>query len=292
MGGYRHNQVSKMPENTLRTMPIQADELGRERFYGTVVRQWCSGGLRFSESVYPPGAVLNRHSHSHPYFCILLHGGYRETYRRGVRECLPATALLHPPAEEHEDRFLGAGGRIFRFEIVDDQSNLYRACEAFDRPELRSGTVRCVAARLYRESCNPDCFSALAAEALALEIIGEAIREETPRDESGMPRWLINATDMLHEELPDNLTVANIAHVVGVHPVHLSRVFRRRYGCSVGEYTRKWRVEVASRQLATTTSPVAEVAAIAGFADQSHLCRTFKTVSGLTPSEFRAIFHP
>jgi AraC family transcriptional regulator len=72
--------------------------------------------------------------------------------------------------------------------------------------------------------------------------------------------------------------------------VHLSRIFRQRFGCNIGEYARNWRVEAASRQLATSTSPIAEVAAAAGFADQSHLCRTFKTVSGLTPKEFRAIF--
>jgi AraC family transcriptional regulator len=101
---------------------------------------------------------------------------------------------------------------------------------------------------------------------------------------------LVPAIELLHEALPDNLTVERIANVVGVHPVHLARVFRRRYGCSVGEYARNWRVEVASRQLATSTNSIAEVAAVAGFADQSHLCRTFKAVSGLTPNEFRTIF--
>jgi AraC-like DNA-binding protein len=135
------------------------------------------------------------------------------------------------------DHFLDAGGRIFRFEITDSESDLYLTREIWDTAELRNGRVRCLAARLYRESCNPDRFSPLAGEALALEIISEATRH-------------------------------------------------RRYGCSIGEYTLKWRVEVASRQLATSTSPIAEVAAFAGFADQSHLCRTFKTLSGLTPKDF------
>jgi AraC family transcriptional regulator len=147
-----------------------------------------------------------------------------------------------------------------------------------------------LAARLYWESHSPDCFSPLAAEALALEIISEATRNAFKEDKCGTPSWLVQAIELLHETLPDNLTVERIANVVGVHPVHLARVFRRRYGCSIGEYARNWRVEVASRQLATSTSPIAEVAAVAGFADQSHLCRTFKTVSGLTPNEFRTIF--
>jgi len=260
------------------------------RFYGAVVNQWKAGNLSFSESVYRPGARIRRHLHSHPYFSILLHGSYREIYRGGVRECGPATAVLHAPGEVHSDYFLGAGGRIFRFEIIDNASDLSLAHQTWDAAELRNGRVRCLAARLYWESRNPDRFSPLAAEALALEIISEASERGSTRDKCGLPRWLAQATELLHETLPENLTVQRIASVVGIHPVHLARVFHRRYGCSIGEYIRKWRVEVASRQLATTTKQVAEVAAIAGFADQSHLCKTFKAVSGLTPKEFRAIF--
>jgi AraC family transcriptional regulator len=263
-------------------------EIGR--FYGAVVNQWRVRNLNFSESVYRPGARIKRHLHSHPYFSILLHGSYRETYGGGVRECVPATAVFHAPGEVHSDQFLGAGGRIFRFEIIDDESDLCLARRICATVELRNGRVRCLAARLYWESRNPDCFSPLAAEALALEIISEATRYGFTRERRGTPSWFVQAIELLHETLPDNLTVERLANVVGVHPVHLSRVFRQRYGCNIGEYARNWRVEVASRQLARSTSPIAEVAAVAGFADQSHLCRTFKTVSGLTPKEFRAIF--
>jgi AraC family transcriptional regulator len=273
-----------------RTTPIAGSSSDDGRFYGTVVKRWTTEYFRFSESVYPPGAALSRHSHENPYFCILLQGSYHETYRGGIRECQPATALVHPPGEVHEDHFLSEGGRIFRFEIIENAPDLCFTRELFDLPELRNGRVRCLAARLYGESCRPDQFSLLAAEALALEIVGEAARNVSRRDSSGMPRWLVKATELLHETLPDNLTVAKIANVVGIHPVHLARVFRMRYGCSIGEYARRWRVEVASRELAATATPIAEVAASAGFADQSHLCRTLRSVSGLTPSEFRAIF--
>jgi AraC family transcriptional regulator len=261
-----------------------------ERFHGAVIKQWRVGNLTFSESVFLPRARIRRHSHPHPYFSILLHGSYREIYGAGVRECGPATAVLHPPGEVHADHFHDAGGRIFRFEMTGNDSDLDLARMAWDRAELRNGRVRCLAARLYRESCDPDCFSPLAAEALALEIISEATQHESIHDHCGTPRWLSQAIELLHEALPETLTVQRIANVVGVHPVHLARVFRRRYRRSLGEYARNCRIEIASRQLAAGRHPIADVAAIAGFADQSHLCRTFKTVGGLTPSQFRTIF--
>jgi len=260
------------------------------RFYGAVVSRWRVRNLSFSESVYRPGTQIRPHVHSRPYFSILLHGSYREAYKGGVRECEPGTAVLHPSGEVHSDQFLDSGGRIFRFEIIDEEADSCFARQVWSAGELRNGRVRCLAARLYWECHSLDCFSPLAAESLALEIISEATRNVFKEDKCVSPSWLVQAVELLHEALPDSLTVERIANVVGVHPVHLARVFRRRYGCSVGEFSRNWRVEVASRQLANSTSPIAEVAAAAGFADQSHLCRTLKAVSGLTPNAFRAIF--
>lgn len=269
-------------------MPTSKVEGGR--FYGTVVNEWRVGNLSFSESVYSAGAQISRHMHPRAYFSILLHGSYRETYNGGVRECGPATAVLHQPGEAHSDQFLGAGGRVFRFELVNDEAASWFARQINAPAELRNGRVRGLAARLYWESRSPDCFSPLAAEALALEIMSEATRSAFTDEKRGTPLWLLQAIELLHEALPDNLTVERIANGVGVHPVHLARVFRQRYGCSIGEYARNWRFEFASRQLATSASPIAEIAVAAGFADQSHLCRTFKAVSGLTPKEFRAVF--
>jgi AraC family transcriptional regulator len=269
---------------------MATSEFAGGRFYGAVVNRWKVQNLSFSESVYRPGTHIRQHAHAHPYFSILLYGSYRESYRGGVRECGPATAVLHPPGEVHSDQFLDWGGRIFRFEIIGGEADSCLARQICTTAELRNGRVRCLAARLYWESRSPDCFSPLAAQALALEIISEATRDAFKEDKLGTPSWLVQAIELLHEMLPDNLTVERIANVVGVHPVHLARVFRRRYGCSIGEYARNWRVEVASRQLATSTNPIAEIAAVAGFADQSHLSRTLKAVSGLTPKQFRAIF--
>jgi AraC-like DNA-binding protein len=69
--------------------------------------------------------------------------------------------------------------------------------------------------------------------------------------------------------------------------VHFAAVFRRHYGCSVGEYLRRRRVHRARQRLAETDLPLAEIATEAGFADQSHLTRMFKRFVGLTPGQYR-----
>lgn len=83
------------------------------------------------------------------------------------------------------------------------------------------------------------------------------------------------------------LSVSAIAADVGVHPVHLARVFRRAWGCSPGELLRWRRTEEASRLLLRTRLPVADVAAAVGFVDQSHMTRAFHAAFGLTPGAWR-----
>ena len=57
---------------------------------------------------------------------------------------------------------------------------------------------------------------------------------------------------------------------------------------SVGEYRRRRRLDYARRKLADPRLSLAEVAIDAGFADQSHLTRAFRRVTGVTPGQYRA----
>ena len=71
-----------------------------------------------------------------------------------------------------------------------------------------------------------------------------------------------------------------------MHPVHLARTFRRVYQTTFAAYVRDLRIECARRELAGR-APLSDIAALAGFADQSHFSRLFKQHTGLTPSEYR-----
>jgi AraC family transcriptional regulator len=73
---------------------------------------------------------------------------------------------------------------------------------------------------------------------------------------------------------------------VGTHPVHLARTFRRHYHMTMGDYLRQVRISYAMNAL-RGDNLVSDIAAQAGFSDQSHLGRIFKTVTGTTPRQFR-----
>jgi AraC family transcriptional regulator len=67
-------------------------------------------------------------------------------------------------------------------------------------------------------------------------------------------------------------------------------VFRQEYGCTLGDYLRNLRIGFASRRLATSSAPLAEIALAAGFADQSHFTKAFRRATGMTPVAWRRHF--
>ncbi len=84
------------------------------------------------------------------------------------------------------------------------------------------------------------------------------------------------------------LTLREIAREVGVHPVYLSRGFRASTGIGLADARRRARVGRAIAFLASGRPPV-DVALDCGFADQSHLTKAVRRVSGTTPALWRAL---
>ena len=72
-----------------------------------------------------------------------------------------------------------------------------------------------------------------------------------------------------------------------MHPVAFARAFRRRYGRSPGEYLRECRLERAAGLLRDRRLSLADIAARAGFVDQSHFTRSFRRGFGCTPGAWR-----
>jgi AraC family transcriptional regulator len=90
----------------------------------------------------------------------------------------------------------------------------------------------------------------------------------------------------LRARFRESVGLRHVAREAGVHPVYLARVFRRRHGCSVGEYLRVLRLVEAGR-LVLEGAALAQAAHEAGFADQAHFSRCFSGAFGFTPKGLR-----
>ena len=120
-------------------------------------------------------------------------------------------------------------------------------------------------------------------------MLAEGSRGKVLNEEKGFAVWLARAADFVHDNFTTAISLEEVAQVAGVHTAHLSRVFRQKMGCTVGEYLRRLRFEFACQQILSTEKPLCEVALDAGFADQSHFNRIFRTRMGVTPFAYRKI---
>lgn len=244
-----------------------------------------------SESFYPANSVMARHTHELAHISIVLRGAYAERYGRRERLAEPSILVVHPPGEDHSVTFKSAGARIFSIhfkplwlERVRDYSRILDSPADFSGPN-----PACLALRLYREFRTTDEVAPLMIEGLALEIIAAASRRANSTEQK-IPRWLQQARDLIHATFAGQVTLAATGAAVGVHPVYLAATFRKHYGCTVGEYVRRLRIEAACREISGTDVPLSEIAPACGFYDQSHFTNIFKRHTGMTPAQYRAAF--
>src|SRR5262249_9736670 len=86
--------------------------------------------------------------------------------------------------------------------------------------------------------------------------------------------------DYLMAHLDEPIDVATLAGMSGRSQFHFSRIFRREVGVSPYRYVVHLRLRPAVELVHAGKLPLAEIAAVTGFADQSHLSRWVKRVHG------------
>jgi AraC family transcriptional regulator len=259
-----------------------SEKLAAGSDYGERSIATAIAGLSLVQCEYRRDAQTPSHYHAGPYFGLVLRGGYRELYRGVKLELRRGAVAFHPAEERHSTRMSDEGLRIFRIELG---AQLTRRVTEYlpTRPRMMSVEAAATARRMRHELSNADALSPLVLEGLALDLILDAARA----DRAVTGRWLARVHQRLHDEFATSLSLQSLAETAGVHPTHLARAFRRRYGCTVGEMQRRLRVDAACARLSSTDVPIGDIALDTGFASQSHFTLFFRRAMGITPAAYR-----
>jgi AraC family transcriptional regulator len=256
------------------------------KFFGLSKVSQQIGSVGLAESAYRQGTVLPEHAHEQHHFVFVLAGHYEEIVDSRLVERKPLQLSFLPRDVPHAERHLSSG----RHFMIEPSAEALRQLPQVDlsRPaDLSETEAGKLAMRIRREFWEPDPLSRLAIEALMLELLVSFGRKRADRTESSPPPFVRQAYELLCEQFTEPLTLQDVARQVGVHPVHLARSFQRWYSGSMRKLVRERRIKFACRQLLQSDSSLAEVAASAGFFDQSHFGKVFRETVGLTPAQFR-----
>lgn len=225
------------------------------------------------------------HRHDDSHFVLVLSGVYISSALRAPTRAAAPTLVFNPAGTTHRDRFVDGKGSFMTVSL--DPAVLLGAPElqaAQAQPSVLTAPAGIAAAfKIAREIGRGGDVALL--EAGAWEVLASLAGAAPVQS---LPAWAHQAYEAVMDMAADShLRIADLAAVVGVHPVHLARVFRQAWGCSPGDLLRWRRIEQASGLLRRPGLAMAEVALAAGFADQSHMNRAFQTQYGTTPGNYR-----
>ena len=236
-------------------------------------------GLRAFEAVYEPRSALAMHEHSAPFFTYVLRGEYLEN----DRECRRGSVIFHPPGDTHANRVGPRGTMSFNAEIAPE---LWAELSTEVSGRVLSGDIEWLAASVWREFHRDDDTRGLAMDE-AVTLLCSSLAADRRRSGSVAARRLDRCAEYIDQRLVPPPRLAEVAEVAGVHPMHLARLFRERYGYSMGEFVRRRRIAWACEQLTRSEKTISAIALDAGFADHAHFTRTFRRIAGCTPSWYR-----
>ncbi len=101
------------------------------------------------------------------------------------------------------------------------------------------------------------------------------------------PRRLQRVFSHIRENLAAELSVTELAGVVGMSQYYFSKLFKMSTGTTPHQYIMRQRVERAQEHLRESKLTLAEIATKVGFETQSHFTSVFRRLAGVTPKHYR-----
>ena len=137
----------------------------------------------------------------------------------------------------------------------------------------------------------------LAAASLSAARLAVLLRESIdlpPRaapSKGGLASWQERRVrDHIEGNIDSSILVEDLAGIVSLSAAHFCRAFKKSFSATPHAYIVSRRVERAQELMRTTRTPLSQIALDCGFADQTHLSKLFRRLTGQTPNNWRRAY--
>lgn len=95
------------------------------------------------------------------------------------------------------------------------------------------------------------------------------------------------AIDFINTNYNQNINMASVSNEVSMNYTFFSETFKEIVGESFVDYLKSIRINMAKKLLRSSNMPISKISVEVGFNDEKHFSKTFKILTGVTPSEYR-----
>ena len=142
---------------------------------------------------------------------------------------------------------------------------------------------------LQDEACDR-LFGESITMALLASILASAKKWPARAPANGLLPWQLRlAKDYIEDNFNRNVGLEELANLTSLSRSWFARGFRASTGIAPYSFILQIRVRRAKELLLDHKTPIATIATLVGFADQSHFTKTFRRYAGVTPREWREL---
>ena len=239
------------------------------------------------------GDAYQKHRHDAYAVCVTDCGVQVFEYRGARHVSLPGQVTVLYPDEVHDGRAGTSEGFGYRLVYVEpsllaEAVQLVRGRPAplpFVAPVSENPRLSRAVRDAFRGAREPLAMDSLVVDLAEGLMAGEGRGSVPVRVNVGAVQ---RARQFLDAEKTRVVRSAELESITGLTRYDLARQFRTRFGTSPYRYLLMRRLD-AARERIDRDCPLVEVACEAGFADQAHFTRAFRSAIGLTPALYRAL---
>ncbi len=256
-------------------------------------------------------SMVYRREHSHDIYHIVLytHGRNRFLLNGEPRTVRPGTLAFTGPGESHSFGPHDAGQVSYMevsFALQSEQGDLAVAPHellglyaGFDLPKLsmpvrlKSVIMRAISGRialLINQVTRPRQTAWFAAYRTILELLTLLV-DEVYGQAAGAGQHEALPLEKARQEIDhcfaEPLRISDLARLAHFSSGYFIRAFKAQYGLSPIAYQQEVRIKAARNLLRNTNLLCKEIAARTGFDDIYYFSKTFKKITGMTPTQFR-----
>ena len=258
--------------------------LSKGKFTGKIVDKLNVGGVIINSASYAidetnPGL----HYHESPHLCFLLHGNV-ETFKPDSSDRNTNDINFYHAGEVHSAVSNSLISKSVNIEFGESFLEKYNFSESHIEKAMNDNLdTKFLMLKIQQEVLLRDNSSKASIETLLLNFLNYTNKTNKTRE----PRWINDLHHFLNDNWNQHLTLKELSNATGVHPVTISKHFRKYFSCTLGDYMRKLKIDKSISLIRNSKTSLTEIAIHCGFSDHSHFTRNFKQLTGFLPKNFR-----